>query len=176
MEDVYVDSKLELLREQIANGIQCDGELVRSFGIIDYYNLFEENPLIVAQYYGSQLTKLEQEVLKSLHNEYIKTSEKVGKNRIYLAKTLINMKYSFIQNGEYYFNKNNVLVLKSGTGNIYETTQEEREYVASYMEHHSMPLTVKIYYIVLQSYVNKQLPEQLHEREKQKFINRIFNV
>ena len=55
-------------------------------------------------------------------------------------------------------------MLVPGTGEIYETSEEERIRAIEYMKSHNMPQTEKIYTKVLKTLIEKTLPEDLREQ------------
>lgn len=161
-----VEQDFIYLKWQLNNGVKISEDETRDFDIVDYFQYFTIEPKKVIKAYENYFTTKEKKQLSYLQYEYFSNNNGRVQERFLMPENKVKQNYSFILNGEYKENEYGIPVLVAGTGEIYETTEEERIAAVEYMLAHSMPRTEKIYTKVLKKLIEKTLPEDLLEQEK----------
>lgn len=159
------EEDLICLKWQLNNGVRISEDKTREFGIVDYFQYSTLSPRKIVKYYNKYFTMEERKQLFYLEDKYFKCIGTPFVNpEFFMEDIKIKQVYTFIINGDYINNACGIPVLVPGTGEIYETSEEERIRAIEYMKSHDMPQTEKIYTKVLKTLIEKTLPEDLREQ------------
>lgn len=152
------------LKWQLNNGVKIFEDKRCEFRIVDYFQYFTVSPKQVLEFYDGYFTEYEKKQLLYLYHEYFSNGTFGMQNqKLLVPENKMKQSYSFILNGEYTPNEYGVPTLVSGTGEIYNTTEEERAEAMEYIIEHGMPQTEKVYVTVLKYVIEKSLPEYLYQ-------------
>ena len=138
---LIITNMLNDIAYKLINGVQVDSENKRAFDIIDYYlitNISFEQLLTFAK--------------KILDGEELRLVRKFIK-KYHFGSAII--KKDILE-------ERNVIILN---GSQYEVTNEDKNYVFSYLEKNNIPLLASTYATALKRYLNNDLPE-LKNQEK----------